>query len=183
MASEVYITSGGTRNAVNAIRERLPRPLTPTKRKGSRNERILPDLKPQDIITTRENFEGGGSLTVLAERTNEGLASKSNIEVYRKEKKMSRILAKNGHEVTLRQSSKKGDTYDVDIDGGKADLKWLTSPKYMMKHAKKATTQQGAQKTIFMLNGRFGKYRGAIRKLQTKGYHGYYIRGEKVFEY
>lgn len=178
MAQEVSVAREGGVRALNAVRESLPRPLSlsPTKRSGKRSSRLLPELKASDIIDTSETFEGGGSLTVLAERTNEGLASKENMEVYRKEKAMSRALAKDGHNVVLRQDSKKGETYDITIDGRPADLKWCTSTKYMLSHAEKATTKQGAEMTVFMLDGKWRKFRGKIHDLSEKGYHGYYIK-------
>ena len=185
MAKEITIARESGVSSLNAVRINSPHIMSssPTKRKGKRRDRFLPDLQPQDIVTTHEEYEGGGSLTVSAERTNEGLASRSNMDVYRKEKRMSRVLAKNGHRIVLRQDDKSGETYDVTIDGRPADLKWVTSPKYMLKHAEKATTKQGAEKTIFMLDGKYKKFRGTIRRLRENGYHGYYIRGDKVYEY
>ena len=184
MASEVTIAREGNVKALNAERKASRRPsASPTKRTGRRSDRLFPDLRARDIVETREAFDGGGSLVVTAERTNEGLASHSNMEVYRKEKQMSRTLARNGHRVVLRQDNKSGETYDITIDGRPADLKWVTSPRYMLDHAHKATAKQGAEMTIFMLDGKYKKFRGTIRKLQDNGYHGYYIRGDKVYEY
>lgn len=162
--------------ALNAVRESLPRNPLQTKRSGKKSSRLYPELRARDIVDTHNTFEGGGSLTVLAERTNEGLASKENMEVYRKEKAMSTFLAKDGHNVVLRQDNKKGETYDISIDGRPADLKWVTSPKYMLGHAKKATTKQGAEMTVFMLDGKWRKFRETIHTLSQKGYHGYYIK-------
>ena len=177
MSKEPQPASGMMRNPQNAISSstRMAN-FSPTTRIGKESKRLFPDLEAQDIVDTYETFENGGSLTILAERTNKGLSSRSNWDVYKKEKEMSRILAEDGHNVVLRESSKAGETYDITIDGIAADLKWVTSPKFMKAHAEKATTKQGAAMTVFMIDGKWKRFRGMVHDLSSTGYHGLYIR-------
>jgi hypothetical protein len=44
---------------------------------------------------------------------------------------MSKVFAKNGYKVELREGKQKGATYDVKIDGVKADLKSVSSANNM----------------------------------------------------
>lgn len=84
-------------------------------------------------------------------------------------------LAKNGHTVVHLDDSKRSDgTYDILLDGYKADLKSLNSANNISKRASKATKNQGAELVVFEFKKIDGAVHREINKLSNKGVHGYY---------
>jgi DNA-binding LacI/PurR family transcriptional regulator len=82
---------------------------------------------------------------------------------------MSKVFAKNGYMIELREGKKAGDTYDVKINGFKADLKSVSSHNNIIRHAKKAINKQGAQMVFFEINEMDDRKRQALANLKRKG--------------
>ena len=92
---------------------------------------------------------------------------------------MSKTLSNNGYRVELREGKKRGDTYDVKINGIKADLKSISSVNNIRGYAKKATDKQGADVVIFELNKKGIHPNNEFNKLKKKGIQVYYYEKGK----
>ena len=85
-------------------------------------------------------------------RIAESEASNSERQKFAKEMRMCKVIAGNGHDVEYLQGVNRpaGQTYDIRMDGIKADLKCITGGAgNIVKYAKKAFTKQGGEAVIF----------------------------------
>lgn len=130
---------------------------------------------------TYEDRKSGGQ--VYTEKGRLTLAGKSKNErnKYKKEHDMCKTLAQNGHTVVHLEDCKHSDgTYDILIDGHKADLKRTKSANNIVGYAKHATRKQGAEKVVFQFDNYTPKVKAAIKEMQDAGIHGYYfVTGSK----
>ena len=129
------------------------------------------------VYTPIINYAGGGSLATTRERMREAVKSKKKWEDFQKEQNMCKVLAKeHGFEIVHRQGDgENGNTYDIIINGVKADLKRTAGYGNLHNYAKKATTEQGASITIFQFDIDVPELHTAIDSLTRRGYHGYYF--------
>lgn len=128
----------------------------------------------------------GGFLQTDRERIRKGTASKQERETYAKEHSMCMTLAAGRHDVVYRDSSqKKGDSYDIVLDGQPADLKKARSANNIVHYAKKAIKQQGASVVVFEFSKITVKVKHEISKLSEKNIHGYYFEtgSNKIYEF
>jgi len=74
--------------------------------------------------------------------------SKNETIKFLKEQEMCMTLARNGHKIE-HLDDKWGESYDIHIDGIKADLKKTRSHNNIVNYAKEAIRDQGAEMVIF----------------------------------
>ncbi len=102
---------------------------------------------------THISSNNNGFVVTQKERIAEAV-NKQEIEKYEKEKRMCINLANNGHDIEFLRGNNRpvGQTYDILMDGMKADLKCVTGGAgNIVKYAKKALTKQGGVAVIFEL--------------------------------
>lgn len=88
---------------------------------------------------------------------------------------MCKTLAKNGHTVVHLADKKRSDgSYDILLDGHKADLKSTKGANNIGNYAKHATRKQGAELVVFEFKKVDGAVHREINKLNQKGIHGFY---------
>lgn len=95
-----------------------------------------------------------GLVATQWERIAESEASNSERQKFVKEMRMCKVLADNGHDVEYLQGVNRpaGQTYDIRMDGIKADLKCITGgASNIVKYIKKALTKQGGEAVILEL--------------------------------
>lgn len=136
------------------------------------------------LSKTYEDKKSGGS--VLTEKGRLDMADKSKNEMrkYQKEKEMCEVLAKNGRTVIHLDDTKRSDgSYDILVDGKKADLKSTSSTNNIVKYGEEAINKQKADIVIFRFNDINLKVRTELNKLAEKGIHGYYYKegNERLF--
>ena len=101
---------------------------------------------------------------------------------------MCKILADNGHDIEyLRGENRpKGQTYDIRIDGIKADLKCITGGAgNIVKYIKKALRKQGGEAVVLEIpNQPTVEYYEALAEARRKcnGRILFYIKGEEVLK-
>ncbi len=125
-----------------------------------------------------------GCIITEKERFKEALASKAEIEKFVKELQMCVVIADNGHCVEYLQGVNRpqGQTYDIKIDGIKADLKCITGGSgNIVKYAKKALNIQGAESVVFEIPISDPKYFDALSEARRKcvGKIYFYVKDEK----
>lgn len=120
--------------------------------------------------------ESGGLLITEKGRIAQSEKGKQEMQKYEKEKDVCLTLAKNGHSVTHVSDVKKSkETFDIIIDGKKADIKCKSSANNISRNAHKATNSQGAQIVVFRFDKINSTVNFEINKLSDKGIHGYYF--------
>lgn len=128
-----------------------------------------------------------GFVATQLERISEAAASNSERQKFEKELRMCKVLADNGHDVEYLQGVNRpeGQTYDITIDGIKADLKCITGGAgNIVKYAKKALTKQGGEAVIFEIPSHDIQFYKAITEARRKceGRIFFYIIDEKVLK-
>ncbi len=125
---------------------------------------------------TFEDKKSGGSVSTEKSRLELAHKSKNEMAKYEKEKAMCEVLAKNGHTVVHLDDTKRSDgSYDILINGQKADLKRTQSANNIVSYARNAVRNQGADKVVFQFDKWNAKVKTAIEDLQKAGIHGYYF--------
>ena len=84
---------------------------------------------------------------------------------------MCKVLADNGHDVEYLQGVNRpaGQTYDIRMDGIKADLKCITGGAgNIVKYIKKALTKQGGEAVILEIPSHAPEYYGALAEARRK---------------
>lgn len=95
--------------------------------------------------------ENNGYVATELERIKEANVSKSEKQKFEKEMRMCKTVADNGHDVEYLKgvNRPKGQTYDICMDGMKADLKCITGGAgNIVKYIKKALTKQGGEAVV-----------------------------------
>ena len=128
-----------------------------------------------------------GLVATQLARIAEAAASNSERRKFEKEMRMCRVLADNGHDVEYLKGVNRpaGQTYDITIDGIKADLKCVMGGAgNIVKYAKKALTKQGGEAVILELPNPDKKYFDALAEARRKckGRIFFYIVGENVLK-
>ena len=125
---------------------------------------------------------------VVTEQTRIAQSQKNKQEMakYNKELSMCKTLARNGHHVEYLNDTMRPDgSYDVLIDGVKADLKKTGSTNHIAKYAKKAAREQGAEMVVFEFERITSNHINELQKLTKQGIHGYYFEtgSIRLFEF
>lgn len=106
--------------------------------------------------------------------------NKQEREKYKKEFEMCKDLADYGHEVFQLDDRKLSDgSYDILLDGRKADLKSLKGANNIVREGKSAIQKQGADLVVFKFEKITPNVHAEINKLSTKDIHGYYYETGK----
>lgn len=131
--------------------------------------------------------DDNGFVVTQWERIHESEPSKAERLKFNKEMRMCKIIADNGHDVEYLQgvNRQEGQTYDITIDGIKADLKCIEGGAgNIVKYAKKALTKQGGEAVIFEMPSHDIQFYKAITEARRKceGRIFFYIADEKVLK-
>jgi NAD(P)H-dependent flavin oxidoreductase YrpB (nitropropane dioxygenase family) len=106
----------------------------------------------------------GGYLVVEKERITQGLRNKQEENKFNKERAMCITLACNGYAVEYLKDTPK--SYDIHLNGIKADLKKTASHNNMLDYAKKAIYKQGAEMVVFEFENNSKKIQEELDKLK-----------------
>lgn len=112
-----------------------------------------------------------GLVATQLERISEAAASNSERQKFEKEMRMCKVLADNGHDIEYLQGVNRpsGQTYDIRMDGMKADLKCITGGAgNIVKYAKKALLKQGGEAVVFEIPSHDAKFYIAITEARRK---------------
>ncbi len=130
---------------------------------------------------------GKGKVLTDPKRIDESKASKAETQKFEKEMRMCKVIADSEHEVKYLPDAgrPKGETYDITIDGIKADLKCITGgASNIGRYAKKALTKQGGEAVVFELPSKAPEYYRALANAHNK-YKGrifFYIKGDGILK-
>jgi len=107
--------------------------------------------------------------------------NKQEMAKYNKENEMCKHLADNGHNVVHLDDRKLSDgSYDILLDGKKAELKSLSSYNNIVREGKSAIKKQGADLVVFRFDTLSAKAKSYLKDLAKAKIHGcYYVRGQK----
>ena len=97
--------------------------------------------------------------------------SNAERQKFEKEMRMCKVIADNGHDVEYLQETDraKGETYDIIIDGMKADLKCISGNGCnIVNYAKTALKEQGGEAVIFEIPNRTPKIYEALAEAHRK---------------
>lgn len=128
-----------------------------------------------------------GLVVTQWERIAESEASNSERQKFVKEMRMCKVLADNGHDVEYLQGVNRpiGQTYDIRMDGIKADLKCITGGAgNIVKYIKKALTKQGGEAVILEIPSHSKEFYEAITEARRKcnGRIFFYIVDEMILK-
>ena len=123
----------------------------------------------------------GGYVVTEIQRITQSEKSKSERGKYRKEYNMCVALAMDGNAVE-HLDDKHGNSYDIHLNGVKADLKKTGSHNNIRNYAKEALNKQGASIVVFEFKVETEEIHSEILLLQKKGIHGkyYFSKNKKI---
>lgn len=110
------------------------------------------------------NHDNGGYLVVNKQRIEQGNVNKQELEKYNKEYDMCRTLARNGYKVEYLKIIE--GSFDIYLNGIAADLKKTAGSGNIIKYAKKAIREQGAEIVVFEFEEMTGKIWEELNKLK-----------------
>ena len=125
------------------------------------------------------NGKAGGFFVTDKARKAYGMKNKQERYKFAKEQRACRVLADNGYQVEHLEEKHGIPSHDINLNGTPAELKSVSSANHILRHAKKATQQQGAQAVVLEIEERsefVEKELDKVRRLGIKGY--YYYKGE-----
>ena len=129
-----------------------------------------------------------GLVVTQWERIAESEASNSERQKFVKEMRMCKVLADNGHDVEYLQGVNRpvGQTYDIRMDGIKADLKCITGgASNIVKYIKKALRKQGGEAVVLEIPNSPGmEFYEALAEARRKcrGRIFFYIQDDNVLK-
>ena len=128
-----------------------------------------------------------GYVVTHKERLAEANLSRQEKEKYAKELEMCKIIANNGHIVEHLADMNRSDgyTYDTKVDNIPTDLKCITGGVgNMVKYAKHAIREQGADVVLFEIPSHEQKYYDALNEIKRKvdGRVMFYFKEEKILK-
>lgn len=134
-------------------------------------------------------FSNGNNGFVVTEhkRVLESHASKNERAKFEKEMRMCKVCADNGYRIKyLRGENRpKGQTYDITINGLKADLKCVSGGAgNIVKYAKKALVKQGGEAVVFSIPSSKPEFYESLTKArrECRGKIFFYIENEMVLK-
>jgi len=101
---------------------------------------------------------------VNKQRIEQGNVNKQELEKYNKEYDMCRTLARNGYKVEYLKIIE--GSFDIYLNGIAADLKKTAGSGNIIKYAKKAIREQGAEIVVFEFEEMTGKIWEELNKLK-----------------
>ena len=121
----------------------------------------------------------GGYLVVEKERITQGLRNKQEENKFNKERAMCITLASNGFAVEYLKDTPK--SYDIHLNGIKADLKKTASHNNMLDYAKKAIYKQGAEMVVFEFSEMTHKVQKELYNIKKLGISAkYFTTNQKI---
>lgn len=139
----------------------------------------------RDWEKTYFDSETGGFLVTHKERIESAKQSPNEREKFDKEQSMCIDLANQGHKIEhlSDKGRKKGETYDIHLDGLKADLKSVSSHNNIEKYVRHAVRGQGAKVVIIRVENKANKKKVIDSLRNAKRKYGrriiYYYQSEK----
>ena len=117
--------------------------------KAKLEEQYPPDKWEQSAIYP----DTGGYVVTELERKRDAQAGSTELRKFEKELSMCKVVASHGYRVEYptEKGRKPGETYDVIINGMRAELKSTSSEGNLVKHVRKAFTRQGAVAVVIRL--------------------------------
>jgi len=152
-------------------------------KQGITAEQIKEARAKYDLYNTNEwnkNFfdkDTGGYLVTEKARIVQSEKSVNEFKKFDKEQGMCKVLARNGFAVE-HLDDMNGSSYDIHLNGIKADLKKTVSHNNMVHYAKKATNEQGAEMVVFEFDAMTGKIHEELNKLKRIGINVLYFTSE-----
>ncbi|MDR0732544.1 MAG: hypothetical protein LBF08_00575 [Dysgonamonadaceae bacterium] len=113
------------------------------------------------------NKENGGYLLIDRERIKQSAINKQEKEKYNKEYDMCRTLADNGYKVEYLKITER--SFDIYLNGIAADLKKTVGSVNIVKYAKHAIKEQGAQIVVFEFEKETTHIKEELKNLKAKG--------------
>lgn len=147
-----------------------------TERKNIENARVIFNRYDQSLWShSYINSSNGGSIIEENSRISKSKINKQEEDKYKKEKLMCKFLADNGHTIEFRDDTAHGaESFDILIDGMKADLKKTGSANNIIKYARHATKEQGAEVVVFGFTKKTKQILQKLTELKRKGFKFYY---------
>ena len=115
--------------------------------------------------------QDNGFVVTQKERIAEAEKNKNERNKYKKEKRMNEVLANNGYDVEYLRGVNRpsGQTYDILMNGIKADLKCITGGAgNIVKYASKAFKKQGADAVVYEIPSHDTVYYDALTEVRRK---------------
>ena len=149
-----------------------------TKIEPSRKEyEALPDAEWRKDYFNEEN---GGYLATSWKRLNEAMI-KNEPEKFEIENDMCLTFAKAGFRVLHYEDLKREGSFDVLIDGTRADLKKTKSTNNIIRYAKHALRVQNAEIILIQFENWGNEFREIVSEMSRKGIHGlYFVTGREI---
>ena len=124
--------------------------------------------------------ENGGTVYTEESRIKQSKINKQEKAKYDKEHEMCKHLADNGHDIVHLDDRKLSDgSYDILLDGEKAELKSLKGSNNIVREGKEAINKQGADFVVFKFKNFTEHSKSEINDLVKEKIHGcYYVDGE-----
>lgn len=131
------------------------------------------------------NKKNGGYIVTDLQRIEHAGLSKNERAKFNKEMSMARIFAQNGYRMELQHEQNRACFYDVKINEAKADFKCAASHNNVVKYAKKAIRDQGADMVLFQFDNETDALYKELAALKREGIKGYYFftgREDQIFK-
>ena len=119
--------------------------------------------------------ETGGYLVTSWKRIEHARINKKEDLKFQKEHEMCLAFAKSGLKIKHYEDEKPEGSYDVVCNGRKGDLKRTKGAGNIVRYAKYATHEQGAEIVLFEFEEWKTEIRDALSELVRKKLHGYYF--------
>ena len=165
--TKMNLASGVTDNELCAACQMVNAQLVDNFGASRRIEKYNEEEWERTYIAPKNN----GLVVTQHERIKESKVHENELEKFKKELRMCKVLADNGHDIEFLHGENRpaGQTYDIRIDGIKADLKCITgSGSSIVKYAKTALTKQGGEAVVFELPSHTQKLYDAITEARRK---------------
>lgn len=165
--AKLNLASGVTDNELCAACQMVNTQLVDNFGASRRIEKYDEKEWERTYISPRNN----GFVVTQHERIKESKVHNNELKKFEKELRMCKVLADNGHDVEYLQGENRpaGQTYDIRIDGIKADLKCITGGgSSIVKYAKTALTKQGGEAVVFEFPSHNQVFYDAITEARRK---------------
>lgn len=151
----------------------LSKPTTSTKAGKAANGGVSAILRKMPSTECNVTFANGGRVSTPEPRLMKCNINKQEQAKFEKELRMAKRYAETGHKVDFTDNDE--GSFDLFFDGVKADFKSTASPGNVVKYAKHAIREQGADIVLFEFGSWGTPYMEAINKLKRLGIHGRYL--------
>lgn len=126
------------------------------------------------------NQDNGGYLVTSRKRIHEAL-TKREPEKLTIEHNMCLTFARSGFRIRHYEDEKSEGSFDVTINGIRADLKRTKSTNNIIRYAKHAFRVQNAEIILVEFEQWGNDFRNIVSEMTRKGIHGYYfVKGSEV---